>query len=73
MHKEDEFVLVFLAALEESDFVTWAQAISAQAKLPTFADVTENMRGTFYHKLNSTSATPNSHVNFHQEGFLRSP
>lgn len=57
MHKEEEFVLMFIAALEESDFVSWAQAISAQPKLPTFADVTENLRGTFYHKMHATSAT----------------
>lgn len=68
MLKEAEFVLSFLAALDETSYVSWAQAISAQAQLPTFADVTENLRGTFYQKLHTTSATASQSEAYQMSG-----
>ena len=61
MLKEEEFVLTFLAALNDSEFKPWAHAMSARARLPTFADLTENLRGTFHDKLHAaTSASAKS-------------
>lgn len=57
MLKEDEFVVTFLAALDETMFASWAQAISARARLPTYADLIESLRCTFFQKLHTSSAT----------------
>ena len=44
---EDAFVLLFLAALSESSLAAWAQSLLAHKPLMTYANVIENMRGTF--------------------------
>lgn len=66
MLKPEEFVLMFLAALDETDYMSWSQAVSAQKPLPSFSDLTENLRATFFSKLHATSASASSQSQAYQ-------
>jgi hypothetical protein len=58
--KEDEFVWQLLSAFDGTQFESWAQSVSAQKQIMSFADLTENLRGTFYHKMSSLGTAPSS-------------
>jgi hypothetical protein len=58
--KEDEFVWQFLSAFDGTQFESWAQSVSAQKQIITLADLTENLRGTFYHKMSSSPTAQSS-------------